>query len=150
MRRSFSKLLRDVRGVSTIVSTLLLFAIAIAGSGMTYGWVISIASSQGVQAQTQVRIEMIEWYMAGNRVKVTVRNVGSVAATVNSVSVKKNDAGSTLIADTDSLPVTIQVMEKKDVVWNKGTTDHSASYVIQVMCTTGFYYEVADSPGNSS
>jgi flagellin-like protein len=60
-KKPSKKLLKSTRAVSPLVATLLLIAIAVAASVITYSWVMSMIGSQSQQAQTQIRIDMITW-----------------------------------------------------------------------------------------
>ena len=62
------------RAISPMIATLLLFAVAVASSGITYSWVMSIARVQAVQAQTQVREDGIHWDVANNKIIIKIRN----------------------------------------------------------------------------
>ena len=53
--------LRKRKGISPLIATLLLIAIAVAASVLTYSWVMSMIGSQSAQAQTQVRIDSVTW-----------------------------------------------------------------------------------------
>lgn len=128
-----------------MVCTLLLFAIAVAGTGATYGWVISLTAAQSLLAGTQVRVELIEWDLDHNRAIVTVRNTGSVDATITSIGMKKmGESGFT--TSTENLP-TIRIEAKSDIIWDKASLERGTQYVVRVTCSTGFYYEtVATTP----
>ena len=81
------------KGISPLIATLLLIAIAVAASVLTYSWVMSMIGSQSAQAQTQVRIDSVTWVSIA-LTSIDVRNTGSVDATLESVSIRKNTAGS--------------------------------------------------------
>ena len=49
------------KGISPLIATLLLIAIAVAASVLTYSWVMSMIGSQSAQAQTQLRIDGVNW-----------------------------------------------------------------------------------------
>jgi flagellin-like protein len=134
------------KGISPLIATLLLIAIAVAASVLTYSWVMSMVGSQSAQAQTQVRIDNVNWGASKAGFGVMIRNTGSVAATIESVTLRKNSAG--LPTVTTVLPLTglsydTGVARILDVTialpadnWVVGT-----SYVVRVTATTGFYYE---------
>ena len=159
-RTSLKKLRGDVRAISPLIATLLLIAIAVAASVITYSWVMSMISSQSQQAQTQVRIDHVTWDLTGQKMSCTIRNTGSVAATIESFSVKKNVAGATWYDDSlDGDTATSGAVDVGDTLtrgWDVNDAgappDYlapSTSYVIRVTCSTGFYYEkVAVSPAS--
>ena len=146
------------KGISPLIATLLLIAIAVAASVLTYSWVMSMVGSQSAQAQTQIRLESVNWdKTAGNAVDgltIQIRNTGSVAATIEGVTIRVNKAGA---ATTSLLPAAMVGPFSFDTgdahsikvpnaafVWVVGT-----SYVIRVTTSTGFYYEsVATSPSS--
>jgi FlaG/FlaF family flagellin (archaellin) len=135
------RLNRDTKGVSLIVTTLLLVAVAVAASGVTFSWIMSMVGSQSIQVQTRVMIDMVNWDMINNSVKVTVRNIGSVDASIVSVSLMMKDDDDNVIYDIDNLPLTIQVGEKTDIIWDEGNLDYLTLYLIKVTTSTGFYNE---------
>jgi flagellin-like protein len=155
-RKPFNKLRKDVRAISPLIATLLLIAIAVAASVITYSWVMSMIGSQSQQAQTQVRIDLVNWDLTNNKVTVTVRNTGSVPATVEEISVRKNLAGQSWYTDvTDDATGSVVVGGTVDLVWDEAgasATDlleASESYVIRITCTTGFYYEMISTTPSS-
>jgi archaeal type IV pilus assembly protein PilA len=145
------------KGISPLIATLLLIAIAVAASVLTYSWVMSMVGSQSAQAQTQVRIDGVNWNTAS--VDVLLRNTGSVAATIESIAIRENKAGSTtfnpVIAGTNGLSIDTGATLVKNLTWAKGTATSGTtynvgtSYVVRVTTTTGFYYEsVVTSPSS--
>jgi FlaG/FlaF family flagellin (archaellin) len=135
------RLNRDTKGVSLIVTTLLLIAVAVAASGVTFSWIMAMVDSQSIQVQTRVMIDMVNWDMINNSVKVTVRNIGSVDASIVSLSLMMKDDDDNVIYDIDDLPLTIQVGEKTDIIWDEGNLDYLTLYIIKVTTSTGFYNE---------
>jgi flagellin-like protein len=133
------------KGISPLIATLLLIAIAVAASVITYSWVMSMIGSQSQQAQTQVRIDSITWNVAGNTLNVTVRNTGSVGATIETVSVRLSTQASTWYPVTIS--TAIATGTTAEVEWDGTSTEltlaASSSYVIRVTTSTGFYYEMS-------
>jgi hypothetical protein len=136
------------KGVSILVTALLLIAITVAASVLTMGWVISMVNSQSTQAQTQVRIDSVTWGPSGSSsIVLDIRNTGSVDAVLASVSIRKDIAGSVALV----LPVTTAIgVGTHSAVPASGTLDLSgltppyalsASYVVLVTTNTGFYDE---------
>ena len=149
--------IKNRKAISPLITTLLLIAIAVAASVLTYSWVMSMVGSQSAQAQTQVRIDTVTWNSTAPTFKLLIRNTGSVAATIESISIRTNTAGSTATIYVPSLPAAIDV----GVTLNTGpvtfkTTVNfkwavSTSYVIRVVTSTGFYYEsVATTPSTGA
>jgi len=159
--------IRNRKAISPLITTLLLIAIAVAASVLTYSWVMSMVGSQSAQAQTQVRIDTVTWgRTAGVRndnFDLLIRNTGSVAAQVESISIRTNTAGSTASVWTapagssidvgvtstlhflgaSALPV-FPTTVPPSTAWALST-----SYIIRVTTSTGFYYEmVATTPSS--
>ena len=144
--KAIKKLRKDLKGISPLIATLLLIAIAVAASVITYSWVMSMIGAQSQQAQTQVRIDSLTWDVAGDKVTVAIRNTGSVGATIESISVRKSATGSpfTTVSYTANNSVNTAGVISKE--WT-GTVDASTEYVVRVTTTTGFQYEMtATSP----
>ena len=143
------------KGISPLIATLLLIAIAVAASVLTYSWVMSMVGTQSAQAQTQIRIDTVTWLNAGagahDSYKILIRNTGSVAATVESISIRKNEAGSSAftysMTTSNSLDVGKTLEPTVTLASPIATWAVSTSYVIRVTSSTGFYYEmVATTP----
>src|SRR4030066_397318 len=81
------------KGISPLIATLLLIAIAVAASVLTYSWVMSMIGSQSAQAQTQVRIDSVK-FNSSDAFYPMLRNTGSTSATMESVGIRTNQAGS--------------------------------------------------------
>ena len=138
---------RKRKAISPLIATLLLIAIAVAASELTYSWVMSMVGSQSAQAQTQLRIDSVQW--TTGKCTLLLRNTGSTAATIESVSIRPNSAGSTLTLVTlvDPLSVDVGKTYSYEFTSTGWLWDNSSSYVIRVTSTTGFYYElVATTP----
>ncbi len=95
MKSKIGKFKMSRRGVSPIIATLLLVAIAVAAAVVTYTWVISMTNNQATKSQTQISIDQVMFgEMTGPKygVFLSVRNGGSVAATIDTVYLFKGDA----------------------------------------------------------
>jgi hypothetical protein len=148
IRKLLNKLRREVKGESLMMAALLVTGVAIAASVVTFPWIMSMIGSQSQQAQMQVRIEMVKWDVDSGIVTVTVRNTGSVTATIESIGIRENLAGAPWYTDETADAVkSIDVGGTRDLVWDEtgasatGLLDDGKSYVIRVTCTTGLYYE---------
>jgi len=146
--------IRKRKAISPLITTLLLIAIAVAASVLTYSWVMSMVGSQSAQAQTQVRIDSVDWgatpYKAAANYTIQIRNTGSVSATIESVQIKENKAGMSFkrLAGLDTNPKSLDIGDAQPFEFTGlATTTLSTSYIIRVTTTTGFYYEmVATTP----
>jgi flagellin-like protein len=154
--------IRNRKAISPLITTLLLIAIAVAASVLTYSWVMSMVGSQSAQAQTQVRIDTVTWLKGGNltspwtKFDLLIRNTGSVAAQVESISIRTNTAGST--ASVWKAPagasIDVGITSTLNYIGSSAsprfsTWAISTSYIIRVTTSTGFYYEmVATTPSS--
>ncbi len=96
------------KGLSLLVTTLLLISTSIAVSGLTYSWVMSMVESQSIQTQTWIRTEDINWKLdylgEEDRVEIKIRNTGSKSAAIESISIRENKIGSTTFTDNYYTP----------------------------------------------
>lgn len=144
-----NKFLKDAKGESHLVATLLLVAVAVASSMITYSWVMSITGMQSQQVQTQIRIDEVSYENStsgATKIILTIRNTGSVTAILDSVSVAIDQ--STVIAtlaDKTSIPAgqtgTYTFTAGIDGVPVGWRWMVQKSYVIRATTTTAFYYE---------
>jgi len=104
MKRDMRRLGRDKRGVEPVIAALLLIAIAVAAAVVTYSWVMGMISSQGSQAQTSIRIDVVQ-FVDANTTMVTIRNSGTVGVSIDNIYIT-NPSGSTqtLTFDEDRAP----------------------------------------------
>ena len=154
--RSLNKFKKNAKAISPLIATLLLIAIAVAASVITYSWVMSMIGSQSQQAQTQIRIDQITWRVTGNNCTVVVRNTGSVAATIESIAIRYSATGSTYYTQSFTTGNSINTASTVAFDWSE-TGAHAPAdflkplteYVVRVTTTTGFQYEaVATSPSS--
>jgi len=101
-----------------------------------------VASSP--QAETQIRIGLVEWNVARGNVTVTVRNTGEKTATIYSISIRENTPGAQVYTKTYAEGNTVDVGGTIDLAWTHAglTPSNNTSYVIRATCSTGFYYEM--------
>ena len=142
--------IRKRKAISPLIATLLLIAIAVAASVLTYSWVMSMIGSQSAQAQTSIRIDSIEWNVDDNTATLVVRNTGSVDCTLESISVRPNASGQPFDMGVTAPLTSFTILQSKTgtFTWT-GTLNiqPSTSYVVRATTTSGFYYElVASTP----
>jgi hypothetical protein len=110
---------------------------------------MSMVGSQSAQAQTQLRIDTVQWDPDDKtQCILLLRNTGSTTATIESVSIRENKAGSVIYTVKLTAPVSIDVSDTLNYIFEPGMSwSNSQSYVIKVTATTGFFYElVATTP----
>jgi flagellin-like protein len=145
-QKTVQKFRKNAKAISPLIATLLLIAIAVAASVITYSWVMSMIGSQSQQAQTQVRIDSVTWNVTENTVATVVRNTGSVPASIETVSVRESASGSTW--HPEAVSHALDTGATGTVTWDGDSASPtlslstSTSYVIRVTCSTGFYYEM--------
>ena len=145
---------RKRKAISPLIATLLLIAIAVAASVLTYSWVMSMVGSQSAQAQTQVRIDSVTWTIKTpidekDTALLTIRNTGSIAAEIESISIRLNKAGQTAYLQKYTTANSVDTGETLPMIWDStaaaaptGYVTPSTSYVVRVTAKTGFYYEM--------
>lgn len=143
VKHPFKKGVRGLRAVSPVIATLLLISIAVASSLVTYLWVMDMVGTQANQAQTQFMIQQVDWNGGLNMVKTKIKNTGSLSVTIESISIRVNIDGSLWLEDSVAETTSINVGSTAEIVWTSETAlSPSSSYVIRVMCNTGFYNEM--------
>jgi flagellin-like protein len=153
---------RKRKAISPLITTLLLIAIAVAASVLTYSWVMSMVGSQSAQAQTQVRIDSVAWTIVSDvalkdKAILTIRNTGSIAAEIESISIRKNKAGETAYLQSYITANSVDIGSTLPLTWDSWLgaatlpailpvpsdyITYSTSYVLRVTTRTGFYYEM--------
>ena len=133
------RLKKDSKGISPLIATLLLIAIAVAASVITYSWVMSMIGSQSTQAQTAVRIDNVAFDVASDSVNVTIRNIGSVSADIVTVGVKLTSASSYTTANISPARA-IAIGTADDVAVSLTGLDLQTgyNYDVKVITSTGF------------
>ena len=146
---------KDGKGISPLIATLLLIAIAVAASVITYSWVMSMIGSQSQQAQTQVRIDSLTWDVDSGTLTVVVRNTGSVSATIESIALRSSATGSTYYSESFTTGNSINTGLTVSLVWDETSASAadllviSTEYVVRATTSTGFQYEMtATSPAS--
>jgi flagellin-like protein len=100
------RLVKNKRGISPIIATLLLIAIAVAAAVVTYSWVMSMIAVQSAQSQTSIKIDFVQFTGTTNssQVYVTVRNAGGIPATIDKIYITRlNDTHTDTLAYSDSV-----------------------------------------------
>jgi flagellin-like protein len=143
MNKLMRRLKKDAKGISPLIATLLLIAIAVAASVITYSWVMSMIGSQSNQAQTAVRIDNVLFDVASNNVTVTVRNIGSVSADLVSVGMKLTSASSystvnLATAQAIAVGTAVNIEVDLDGADPAITLDNGLNYDCKVITSTGF------------
>ncbi len=80
------------RGVSPVIATLLLVAIAVAASVVTYTWAMSMTANQSAQSQTGIKIDQVRFGQAASAITTVTDDAA-------------NDQNSFLVSSAASLAV---------------------------------------------
>lgn len=130
---------KDSKGISPLIATLLLIAIAVAASVITYSWVMSMIGAQSTQAQTAVRIDNVAFDVASDSVNVTIRNIGSVSADIVTVGVKLTSASSyTTVNISPARAIAIGTADDVAVSLSGLDLQTGYNYDVKVITSTGF------------
>ena len=80
--------LTSKKGISPILATLLLIAIAVAAAIISYAWIITFVSTQTQQSGAVLVLENRRFYSVGstnNRTEIIIRNTGTSSAKIVAV-----------------------------------------------------------------
>ena len=136
----------DKKGISPVIAALLLVGIAVAAAIVTHSWVMSMIKMQGGQAQTAIRTDLLEFTGASNEwINMTIRNVGSVSARIETVYVTVGDKV-TYMQDYKTGNV-ISVGDKVEFCFGTDedptgfSWEFGSTYNIKIVTSTGFAVE---------
>jgi flagellin-like protein len=120
-------LLKEARGISPLIATLILIAATIAGGAVVYGVMRSQMSSLG--SNTNLEITYADIVVAGNEnlAMVTVKNVGTVNLTGVTVTVTAENENPVLISLGDLAAGQTKSGENLAGSWIPGNT-----YIVRV------------------
>ena len=139
MFKPMCRIKKDAKGISPLIATLLMIAIAVAASVITYSWVMSMIGSQSTQAQTAVRIDNVGFNLTSNSVTVTIRNIGSVSADIVTVGVKLTSATSyTTVNISPARAIAIGTADDVTVTLTGLNLQTGYNYDVKVITSTGF------------
>ena len=112
------------KAVSPVIATLLMIAIAVAASVVMYSWMNTMVKNQSTQSQTAIRLEEVQFSVkeanttagyvrdAGQFIKISIRNTGTVGAVIQTVYVYQQD---TQLYKFDGLSIAFSAGELKAV-----------------------------------
>ena len=147
-------MLRSKKGISPILATLLLVAIAIGAILITYAWVITFTGTQTQQSGAILTLENIRFYAVGptnNRTEITMRNSGSSSAKVVSVYWSSSSFSALAMIGTSEYTLTpttgvVDALSSITIVVKWGT---SGGVVTDSTWTSGntYYFKVVTEAG---
>ncbi|NPA76711.1 MAG: type IV pilin [Candidatus Diapherotrites archaeon] len=114
-----------MKGVSPVIATVLMVAVAIAAAVVFYSWIMSTTASTTTQASAKAGeigkyslvIESAECNAEGNYVRIYMRNESDVKVDANFTYIIQSSSGAVL--DTNTIPVTIDAKQVKSIDLNK-------------------------------
>jgi flagellin-like protein len=146
--KSLAKLKKDGKAISPLITTLLLVAVAVSASVITYSWVMSMVGSQSQQTQTQIRIDDVTWDTSDDNCTIVIRNIGSVDAKIGSIAISYSPSGSTFYTHSFTSSNSIATGTTTSLLWSEssasaptGFVKTSTEYLIRIVTSTGFQYE---------
>jgi archaeal type IV pilus assembly protein PilA len=74
--RKINKLRRDVRAISPVIATLLMIAIAVVASLVTYAWVMGYMNFTTEKTGKAIQIQSVSYDATNNKFTIYVQNVG--------------------------------------------------------------------------
>jgi flagellin-like protein len=133
--KNIRKFRKNARAISPVIATLLMIAIAVVASLVTYAWVMGYMNFQTDKTGNAIQIQSVA--LDGT---IYVQNVGTGQVTFKDICVyvdgvgKTSDIGSTTaktLAEGATLPIKISAF-----------TAGSTTYTIKVTCEQGTFSEV--------
>jgi archaeal type IV pilus assembly protein PilA len=74
--RKINKFRRDVRAISPVIATLLMIAIAVVASLVTYAWVMGYMNFTTAKTGKAIQIQSVSYDATNNKFTIYVQNVG--------------------------------------------------------------------------
>lgn len=129
---------------SPVLATLLIVAVVISSSVLTYVWTLGVIGNMmgggGSQVKEQLIVEFYDWTSANPR--VVVRNVGVITLTVSSAYV-----GGQVVAGLDGL--VLEPGKASGTVTLTATGSPGTSYVLKIVTRTGAVFTSVIIAGSS-
>jgi len=129
--------MRKIKGVSPIISVLLLIVIAVAAAVVTYGFVMGFiggTTTTTTPAQSVIKVDAVNMTGSKNNVPgIFIRNVGTTTVTVDAIYIY--DVNGTLVKANTTLEVTIN----PGTVWwvNTSLSLPNGTYYVKVTTEEG-------------
>jgi flagellin-like protein len=128
------------KAVSPIIATLLLVAIAVSAAVVTYTWTMSMVTNQASQAQTQIRIDVVE-FTDTQTVEITVRNTGTMAATIEKAYLMTGTAVTQTGTVSGTLTVSPSGVSTITAEFDASSFADNKPYQIRLVTTNGYVVE---------
>lgn len=95
MVRRITKIRRNIKAISPVISVLLMIAVAVVASLVVYAWVMGFVGSKTTQVGKAIQIQSIAHTAGATTLSVYVQNVGDSAVTFTSPCVYINGTAAT-------------------------------------------------------
>jgi flagellin-like protein len=130
--RKARNLRRDMRAISPVIATLLMIAIAVAASLVTYAWVMGYMNFQTEKTGKAIQIQSVSSNTDGT-LNLYVQNVGNSPVTFTAQSVFIN--GTLATSDAATNP-TLAVGSTKTIIATLPQAPGSVSFTVNLKVTT--------------
>ena len=124
---------RDMRAISPVIATLLMIAIAVVASLVTYAWVMGYMSFQTEKTGKAIQIQSVSNNTSTDQLTLYVQNVGDSPVTFTAQSVFINGALATSDAATNP---TIAAGATKTIIATFDQTPGTVSFTVDLKVTT--------------
>lgn len=131
------KLLKQKKGISTIIAVLLMIVISVAAAVITYIWITGYlgGTMSGIEQQSdQMQVSIDAVSNSSTTLTVVVRNTGDIIATVDAlyVGTTTNNLAAVTITSADVALSSTGSFSGTYSSLTKGTT-----YIVKVVCSDG-------------
>ena len=124
---------RDMRAISPVIATLLMIAIAVVASLVTYAWVMGYMSLQTEKTGKAIQIQSVANNTSTDKLTIYVQNVGDSPVTFTAQSVFID--GTLATSDAATNP-TIAAGTTKTIVADFDQTAGTVSFTVDLKVTT--------------
>jgi archaeal type IV pilus assembly protein PilA len=131
--KKIRKFRRNTRAISPVIATLLMIAIAVVASLVTYSWVMGYMNFTTEKTGKAIQIQSVSNQTAADTLTLYVQNVGDSAVTFTAQSVFINGALATSDAGTNP---TIAAGSTKTIVATFDQTPGTVSFTVDLKVTT--------------
>ena len=130
-----------MKGVSPVIATVLMVAVAIAAAVVFYSWIMSTTASTTTQASAQagtigkysLRIESAECNTDSNTITLWIRNESDVDINANFTYLVTDTSGATVATGTHNISISSHEVKKESITDNDihGETNKRITIVLR-------------------
>lgn len=134
------KLLKQKKGISTIIAVLLMIVISVAAAVITYIWITGYigGTMSGIEQQSeqmQISIDAVS-NSTSTAFTAVVRNTGDITATVNAIYVGTSTSNLVAATGVTSADVAVSSTGSFSATYSTGFVK-GTTYTIKVICSDG-------------